>query len=199
MEWRNVNVDFGAYLYLLLVRWLSVTSAYKDTHNNEQWSLANASHQPHGMQSLRLEGHIFLPFVFIPHLLKTYHERALSCLHCLDWKAFFQQEVHSLPSLQNEAQPARRWVQSCTEVFKTIYCCHWSVRDRPAPVGKEQRYWWSQFIESTITEGQFIPGSLVPWDAPCPSYQHQLIAHCISSCFGRWGQRMHMLTQEIAH
>ena len=188
-EWRSVNVDSGAYLYLLLVCWLSVTNVHKDTHNNEQWSLANASHQPHGMQSLRLEGHIFLPFVFIPHLVKTYHARALSCLCCLDWKAFFQQEVHALPSLQNETQPAkRRQAQSCTEVFKTIVVIEvlgTILPLRPASVSKEQRHWGPQFLKSTITEGQFVPGSLVPWDAPCSSFQHQLIAHCISSCFCR--------------
>lgn len=77
-------MDFGTYLYLLLPCWLSVTNIHKNTHNNEQWSLANASHQPHGMQSLRLEGHIFLPSVFIPPLVKTDHGRALSCPSCLD-------------------------------------------------------------------------------------------------------------------
>jgi len=122
---RSINVDFGFYLYLPLARWLAVTNVHKDTHNNEQWSLANASHQPHGMQSLRLEGHIFLRFVFIPHLVKTCHTRALSGLRCLDWKPFFRQEVHSLPSLQNETQSAkRRGAQSCTELFKTVDCCH---------------------------------------------------------------------------
>lgn len=101
-------MDFGAYLYLLVACWVSVTNVHKDTHDKEQWSLANASHQTRGVQSLRLEGHIFLLFIFTPHLAKTCHARALSYLHCLDWKAFFQQEVHSLPSLQNETKPVKR-------------------------------------------------------------------------------------------
>lgn len=101
-------MDFGAWLYLWLACWLSVTNVHKYTHNNEQWSLANASHQPHGMQSLRLGGQICLPFVFIPHLVKTSHAKTLSCLHCLDWKVFFQQEVHSVPGLQNENHPGKR-------------------------------------------------------------------------------------------
>lgn len=81
MNWRSAKVDCGASLYLLLARWLSVANVHKDTHNSEQWSLANATHQPNGMQSVRLEGHIFLPFLFIPHLVKTSQGMALSHLH----------------------------------------------------------------------------------------------------------------------
>lgn len=101
-------MNFGAYRYFLVAYWVSVTNFHKDTHDKEQWSLANASHQTRGMQSLRLEGHIFLPFIFTSHLVKTCHARALSYLPCLDWKAFIHQEVHSLPSLQNETKAAKR-------------------------------------------------------------------------------------------
>lgn len=157
-----MNVDFGAYLYLLLARWLSVTSVHKDTHNNEQWSLANASHQPHGMQSLRLEGHIFLPFVFIPHLVKNSHARALSCLHCLDWKTsrrYTRSLVFKMkPNQQKEDEPnpAQKYLNQLIvviEVLWTILILH------PASVSKEQRFWGPQFIKSTITEVQFVPGS----------------------------------------
>lgn len=115
MNYRSAGVDCGACLYLLPARWLSVTNAHKDTHNNEQWSLANATHQPNGMQSLRLEGCIFFSFLFHLPFGEDPPRNDIQSPASVGLKDILPAEVHSLPSLQNETQKEKADEPSPTE------------------------------------------------------------------------------------
>lgn len=175
VDCRSAGVDCGACLYLLPARWLSVTNSHKDTHNNEQRSLANATHQPNGMQSLRLEGRILLSFLFHLPFGEDPPRKGTRSPVSVGLKDILPAEVHSLPSLQNETQKAKADEPSPTEK-------HWRQLIVDSEVLGSIPPMCPQFIRSRVMEGHFVPGSLVPRGAPCPSSLHRLAAHRVSTC-----------------
>lgn len=172
VDCRSAGVDCGACLYLLPARWLSVTNSHKDTHNNEQRSLANATHQPNGMQSLRLEGHILLSFSSSIWWRSTKERHSVTCISWTERHSASRSTLTSKPSKWNPKGKSR-WAQSYREALKTTDRWQWGAGKHPthvSPVHKEQGHGRPLCTRQPGATGCSVP--LFPAPTGCTSCQH---------------------------